>query len=86
MEFTIQIFQIIFYSVGIIFMSTVTFISIWAFITFNKLYKNHIRQISLLDKIYQGICNLNVTELNKNKDTKEIFDIDEEELFNNDTN
>lgn len=84
MEFTIQIFQIIFYSVGIIFMSTVTFISIWAFITFNKLYKNHIRQISLLDKISQGIYSLNATELNKN--TKEIFDIDEKELFNNDTN
>lgn len=87
MILTVQIFQIIFYSVAIIFMGTLMFISIWGFITFNKMYKNQRIQNFLLDKIYQSISKLNFTSTYSHENTENEFDVDElineDELFNN---
>lgn len=86
MILAIQIFQIIFYSVAVIFMGTLILISIWGFITFNKIYKNQRVQNFLLDKIYQSICQLDFKSTYTPKNTEDAFDIDElineDELFN----
>lgn len=87
MILTVQIFQIIFYSIAIIFMGTLIFISIWGFITFNKMYKNQRIQNFLLDKIYQSISKLNLNSTSSLETTENEFDIDEiineDELFYN---
>ena len=83
----VQVFQIIFYSIAIIFMGTLIFVSIWGFITFNKMYKNQRIQNLLLDKIYQSISQLNFKCTSPHKSTEDAFDVDdlinEDELFNN---
>lgn len=94
MILTIQIFQIIFYSIAILFMGTLMFISIWGFITFNKMYKNQRIQNFLLDKIYQSISQLNFNNTYtygtcENSETiEDEFDVDEfineDELFSDD--
>lgn len=83
MILTIQIFQIIFYSIAILFMGTLMFISIWGFITFNKIYKNQRIQNFLLDKIYQSISNLHYNYSHENTENEFDVDelIDEDELF-----
>ena len=87
MVLAVQVFQIIFYSIAIIFMGTLIFISIWGFITFNKMYKNQRIQNLLLDKIYQSISQLNFKYTSSHKNTEDAFDVDdlinEDELFNN---
>lgn len=87
MILTVQIFQIIFYSIAIIFMGTLIFIGIWGFITFNKMYKNQRIQNFLLDKIYQSISKLNLNSTYSYETTENEFDVDElineDELFNN---
>ncbi|MGL5353817.1 MAG: hypothetical protein ACRDA5_10920 [Clostridium sp.] len=86
MVFAIQVFQIIFYFIAIIFMGTLIFLSIWSFVTFNRMYQNQRIQNFLLDKIYQSISKLNPTDLASENINKEIFDVDElineDELFN----
>ncbi|AYE34682.1 hypothetical protein [Clostridium septicum] len=92
MILAVQIFQIIFYSVAILFMIALTIISIWGFIIFNKMHKNQRIQNFLLDKIYQSINHLTYSKYkNSNNDnSKDSFDIDEiineEELFKDDDN
>lgn len=85
MILTVQIFQIIFYSISILFMGTLMFIGIWGFITFNKMYKNQRIQNFLLDKIYQSISQLNLNHNHSPDDTENEFDVDElineDELF-----
>lgn len=85
MILTVQIFQIIFYSIAILFMGTLMFISIWGFITFNKMYKNQRIQNFLLDKIYQSISQINLNYNYSPKNTENEFDVDElineDELF-----
>lgn len=87
MVLAVQIFQIIVYSIAIIFMGTLIFISIWGFITFNKMYKNQRIQNFLLDKIYQSISQLNFKSTYSPENTEDSFDVDElineDELFNN---
>lgn len=84
MEFAIQIFQIVFYSVAILFMVTLTILSIWGFVIFNKIYKNQRINNFLLDKINQSISNIYCS--NHPSASKEKFNIDEvideNELFN----
>ncbi|MGL5085941.1 MAG: hypothetical protein ACRC68_09575 [Clostridium sp.] len=87
MVFVIQVFQIIFYLIAIIFMGTLIFLSIWSFVTFNRMYQSQRIQNFLLDKIYQSISKL-TEKSNCGENTNEaIFDVDElineDELFNN---
>lgn len=58
MEFTVQIIQIIFQSVAILFMICFMFIGIWSFIVFLKIAKNQRIQTYLLEKINKSISSL----------------------------
>lgn len=78
MDLAVQIFQIVFYSISILFMIVFTIIGIWAFIIFTKYYKAKKIQNYLLEKIYQAINQFtykNNSSLNENPDD-EIIDID----------
>lgn len=87
MILAVQIFQIIFYCIGILFMVTLTILSIWGFILFNKFYKTKRIHNFLLDKIHQSITQLINTNYKSNHDVSidDTFDVDdvinEEELF-----
>lgn len=78
MDLAVQIFQIVFYSISILFMIAFTIIGIWTFIIFTKYYKAKKTQNYLLEKIYQAINQFtykNNSSLNENPDD-EIIDID----------
>lgn len=87
MILAVQIFQIIFYSIAIVFMCALTFIGIWSFITFNRMYNNQRIQNFLLDKIYQSISQLSLNFTYQSKTTEDEFDVDElineDKFFNN---
>lgn len=86
MVFAIQIFQIIFYSIAIIFMGTLIFLGIWSFVTFNRMYQSQRIQNFLLDKIYQSISKLNPHDIYSPDSKEDVFNVDEfineDELFN----
>ena len=78
MDLAVQIFQIVFYSIGSVFMIAFGIIGIWGFIIFNKYYKAKRIQSYLLEKIYQSINHLtykNNSSLNENSD-ENLTDID----------
>ena len=78
MDLALKIFQIIFYSIGSVFMIVFGIIGIWGFIIFNKYYKTKRIQNYLLEKIYQSINHLtykNNISLNENSD-ENLTDID----------
>lgn len=50
MDLAVQIFQIVFYSIGALFMITFSIIGVWSFIVFNKTYKARRIQNYLLEK------------------------------------
>lgn len=78
MDLAVQIFQIVFYSIGSVFMIAFGIIGIWCFIIFNKYYKAKRIQNYLLEKIYQSINHLtykNNSSLNENSD-ENLTDID----------
>ncbi len=78
MDLAVQIFQIVFYSIGSVFMIAFGIIGIWGFIIFNKYYKAKRIQNYLLEKIYQSINHLtykNNSSLNENSD-ENLTDID----------
>lgn len=58
MTTALQVVQIIFQSVAIIFMICFMFIGIWSFIAFLKMAKNQRIQIFLLEKINKSISSL----------------------------
>ena len=58
MTTALQVVQIIFHSVAIIFMICFMFIGIWSFIAFLKLAKNQRLQTFLLEKINKSISSL----------------------------
>ncbi|MDU2489805.1 MAG: hypothetical protein E7D27_04315 [Clostridium celatum] len=58
MTTALQVVQIIFQSVAIIFMICFMFIGIWAFIAFLKMAKNQRIQTFLLEKINKSISSL----------------------------
>lgn len=58
MTTALQVVQIIFQSVAIIFMICFMFIGIWSFIAFLKMAKNQRIQIFLLEKINKSISYL----------------------------
>ena len=61
MSVALQIIQMIFYIVGILFMLSFMFIGIWSFIIFLKMYKNQRINNYLLDKINKSISSLNLS-------------------------
>lgn len=69
MDFAIKILQIIFYSIGSIFMITFTIIGIWSFILYIRNSNNLGLQNYILEKIYQSINTQNTSTLNSNNQT-----------------
>lgn len=71
MDLAVQILQIVFYSIGSLFMIIFSIIGIWSFIVFNKYYKTKKNENYLLEKIYNSINKLaykNNNSLNNNSD------------------
>ena len=58
MDLAVQIFQMVFYGIGALFMITLTIIGIWSFIIFNKYYKTKRIENYLLEKIYHAVNKL----------------------------
>ncbi|WP_291648895.1 Vpu [Clostridium sp.] len=78
MDLAVQIFQIVFYSIGALFMITFSIIGVWGFIIFNKTYKAKRIQNYLLEKIYQAINQItykNSSSLNENSE-EELLSLD----------
>lgn len=71
MDFATNILQMIFYSIGSIFMVVLTIIGIWSFILYVKNSKSLRLQNYILEKIYQSINNKNTFYSNSNKETFE---------------
>ena len=80
MSVALQIIQMIFYIVGILFMLSFMFIGIWSFIIFLKMYKNQRINNYLLDKINKSISSLN---LNNRESVLDSLDFDDSFLDNN---
>ncbi len=78
MSVALQIIQMIFYIVGILFMLSFMFIGIWSFIIFLKMYKNQRVNNYLLDKINKSISSLN---LNNNESVVDSLDFDFDDSF-----
>ena len=77
MELVVQIFQIVYYGIGAIFMIIFAIIGIWSFIIFNKYYKAKRIENYILEKIYQAINQLsyknnNTLNDNSNEDLVDI--------------
>ena len=85
MDLAVQIFQIIFFSIGALFMITFSIIGIWSFILFNKYYENKRIQNYILEKIYQSINQLTYknSSLNESSDD-DLLSIDN--LFEDEEN
>ena len=78
MDLAVQIFQMVFYGIGSLFMLTLAIIGIWSFIIFNKYYKTKRIENYLLEKIYHAINKLTYkpnSTLNENSD-EELIGID----------
>lgn len=82
MSVALQIIQMIFYIVGILFMLSFMFIGIWSFIIFLKMYKNQRINNYLLDKINKSISSLNLSNDESLLDSLD-FDFDDSFLDNN---
>lgn len=79
MDLAVQIFQIVFYGIGALFMITFAIIGIWSFIIFNKAYKTRRIQNYLLEKIYQAINQISYksnSSLNENSED-ELLNLDD---------
>ena len=77
MTTALQVVQIIFQSVAIIFMICFMFIGIWSFIIFIKMFKNQRIQNFLLEKINTSISSLEKSYKNtKNLDNDISVDTD----------
>ena len=78
MDLAVQIFQMVFYGIGSLFMITLTIIGIWSFIIFNKYYKTKRIENYILEKIYHAINKLTYktnNTFNENSD-EELIGID----------
>lgn len=83
MSIALQVIQIIFYIVGIIFMLSLMFIGIWSFIIFLKMYKNQRINNYILDKINKSISSL---KLDKEENCLDSLDYDFDGSFFDNTN
>ncbi|MFU7516483.1 hypothetical protein [Clostridium sp. HCS.1] len=71
MDLAVQIFQLVFYGIGTLFMIIFSIIGIWSFIIFNKYYKTKRIENYIFEKIYQVLNQLtykNNSTLNENSD------------------
>ena len=71
MDLAVQIFQLVFYGIGTLFMIIFSIIGIWSFIIFNKYYKTKRIEKYIFEKIYQALNQLtykNNSTLNENSD------------------
>lgn len=59
MTIALQVIQIVFQSVAILFMLTFMFIGIWSFIIFIKMYKNNNDKNTILKRVSNNISELN---------------------------
>ncbi|MBM6860702.1 hypothetical protein H9X78_09430 [Clostridium saudiense] len=78
MSVALQIIQMIFYIVGILFMLSFMFIGIWSFIIFLKIYKNQRINNYLLDKINKSISSL---KLNTDENVVDSLDLNFDDSF-----
>ena len=82
MSTALSVIQIIFYSVGILFLITFMIIGIWSFIIYNKIHRSKRVQNYILEKIYQK---LSVSE-KPTISNDDLFDInsilEDDSLFN----
>lgn len=85
MTTAMQIVQIIFQSVAIIFMICFMFIGIWSFIAFLKMLKNQRIQTYLLEKINKSISSLE-NNSKKNDTISEPDFLMEDSVTNDDDN
>ncbi|MEG0297741.1 MAG: hypothetical protein RR620_13555 [Clostridium sp.] len=53
MNETLNVLQIIFYSIGILFMLVFMIIGIWSFVIYNKMYRSKRVENYILEKMYQ---------------------------------
>lgn len=83
MSIALQVIQIIFYIVGIIFMLSLMFIGIWSFIIFLKMYKNQRINNYILDKINKSISSL---KLDNEENCLDSLDYDFDGSFFDNTN
>lgn len=75
MSTAMQVVQIIFQSVAIIFMICFMFIGIWSFISFLKMSKNQRIQTYLLEKINKSISSLEKSQKDfKNSESDFLID------------
>lgn len=85
MSSVVQVMQIIFYSVATLFMICFMIIGIWAFVLYNKMFKNSRIQNYLLQKIDNSISSLNINNNLQNDSIDSYSSIIEESLFENST-
>lgn len=67
MSTALQIIQMVFQSVAILFMITFMIIGIWAFIIFIKMFKNQKENNSILKRISSNISELNTSSKGRNQ-------------------
>ena len=85
MSVALQIIQMIFYIVGILFMLSFMFIGIWSFIVFLKMAKNQRIQTFLLEKINKSISALE-NDTKKNDPLYEPEFLMDDSITNDDDN
>lgn len=73
MNSAIQIFQLMFFGIGSLFMITFCIIGIWSFILLKKYYKAKRIQNYVLEKIYQSINHLNYNNNSSSEHTNDDF-------------
>lgn len=77
MSTAVQILQIIFYSIGSLFMIAFMIIGIWSFVIFTKMFNNQRIQTYLLEKINNTISSLKLsTQKDTSKTTQNEIDSD----------
>lgn len=84
MELAVQIVQIVFYCIAILFMIILSIIFIWGFVIFNKMYKNQKVNNLLLDKINTSISKVSNLESDKSNSLTPDDDVNLNEVTDND--
>ncbi|MGL5379659.1 hypothetical protein [Clostridium sp.] len=85
MDLAVQIVQIVFYCVAILFMIILSIIFIWGFVIFNKMHRNQKVNNLLLDKINYSISKLHDSSVsyNSDADTSNVLTSNDEVDLNN---
>lgn len=82
MSSTLNVIQIIFYSLGILFLITFMIIGIWSFIIYNKMYRSKRVENYILEKIYQCIQQKNITQTQNELGFDINSILEDDDLFN----